>query len=252
MVASSLPTAQHAYSWSFSVPQARKSWRLKRHVVTTPLCPTKLSSFVHVVRLNKAATFCLELNACVAHNTDPSGDQQSRRKCELEAHDSNGSVKISVSYEKNMWFRNQLQGISIISTSQESVFHSRTDLSSPELDRYFPIGSQAIPLTQPLWPDNVRIGLDMMDCMEDGSTFHIKIVLSILQEASIRSSGDHAKSCTSKCTKMIFFSLRECKASYCVTHCVTFQSSETNPILLVGNLFGPKSYARCDSRLHFV
>ena len=97
-------------------------------------------------------------------------------------------------------------------TSQESVFHQRTVLSSPALDRYFPTGSQAIPLTHPLCADKVRIGLEMMDWIEEGSTFHIRIVLSMLQEASIRSSGDHATSWTSALTYKVSFLQRRIKS----------------------------------------
>ncbi|KAI9915004.1 hypothetical protein PsorP6_007499 [Peronosclerospora sorghi] len=48
---------------------------------------------------------------------DPSGDHDNRRKCDMEAHASNGSVTISAS-------------------CQFATFQIRTVLSSPALDRY--------------------------------------------------------------------------------------------------------------------
>lgn len=94
-----------------------RSFGLNRALVTTPWWPTNFKSFVHDPRFKSAAMFFLELKACVAQRTEPSGDHASRRKCDVEAQPSNGSVTTSDS-------------------CQSATFHIRTVLSSPALDRY--------------------------------------------------------------------------------------------------------------------
>ena len=96
---------------------APSSLGLNRALVTTPWWPTNLRSFVQDPRFNSAAIFFLELKACVAQRTEPSGDHDNRRKCDVEAHPSNGSVTTSDS-------------------CQSATFHIRTVLSSPALDKY--------------------------------------------------------------------------------------------------------------------